>query len=102
MVCVNEIEQGEASWYGPRFNGKPTASGEIFNDEDFTAAHPDLPFGTFVRVVNLNNGHSVLVRINDRGNFAHFRAIDLSYGAAMALNMIDDGVADVSIIECRR
>jgi len=86
-----------ASWYGPGFNGRRTANGEIYNQEDLTAASPTLPLGTLVAVTNLNNGRSVLVRINDRGPFLKGRAIDLSHGAARALGMVGQGTAPVKI-----
>ncbi|KOR34416.1 hypothetical protein AM228_24210 [Planktothricoides sp. SR001] len=87
--------EGWASWYGPGFDGNYTASGEVFDQYDMTAAHPSLPFGTLVQVTNLDNGASVTVRINDRGPFAGGRIIDLSAGAAEALGMIYTGEAYV-------
>lgn len=89
--------EGWASWYGPGFDGNYTASGEIFNQYDMTAAHPSLPFGTLVQVTNLDNGASVTVRINDRGPFSGGRIIDLSAGAAEALGMIYSGEAYVAL-----
>jgi rare lipoprotein A len=91
------VEQGEASWYGPGFDGKPTASGEIFDQDDLTAAHPDLPLGATAEVTNLENGRSVEVEINDRGPQVDGRAIDLSKGAALRLDMVEDGTAPVRI-----
>lgn len=88
---------GYASWYGPGFDGNYSASGEVFNQEAITAAHPSLPFGTQVRVTNLDNGQSVVVRINDRGPYAHDRVIDLSTGAARVIGLIQAGVAPVSL-----
>ena len=88
---------GSASWYGPGFNGKKTASGDIFDESKFTAAHKTLPLGTRARVTNLNNGKSVSVQINDRGPYAGDRIIDLSKAAARALEMIDHGVIDVIV-----
>ncbi|MGJ3249734.1 MAG: septal ring lytic transglycosylase RlpA family protein [Elainellaceae cyanobacterium] len=88
---------GMASWYGPGFNGRRSASGEIFNQNALTAAHRSLPFGTMVEVTNRNNGLSVVVRINDRGPFGGGRVIDLSAGAARAIGMIQTGVAPVTI-----
>src|SRR3954471_20345474 len=76
------IQTGAASWYGPGFHGKRTANGETFNTSDLTAAHKTLPFGTKVRVTNERTGKSVVVRINDRGPYAHGRVIDLSKAAA--------------------
>lgn len=91
------IERGVASWYGPGFHGKRTANGEVYDQEELTAAHRQLPFGTRVRVVNLDNGRSVEVRINDRGPFAHRRIIDLSRAAADAIDMIGPGTALVRL-----
>lgn len=88
---------GMASWYGPGFDGNQTASGEIFDQYELTAAHPSLPFGTLVRVTNQHNGQSIVVRINDRGPYAGGRVIDLSKAAAQALGMMSSGVAPVQI-----
>jgi len=88
---------GKASYYGPKFHGKKTASGEVFNMYALTAAHKTLPFGTRCRVTNLTNGKSVIVRINDRGPFIANRIIDLSYGAARALDALQDGIIEVKI-----
>lgn len=88
---------GWASWYGPGFDGNTSASGEIFDQNDLTAAHRDLPFGTRVKVTNLDNGVSVVVRINDRGPFIEDRIIDLSAGAAEVLGITHSGVAPVSL-----
>ncbi|MBN2508777.1 MAG: septal ring lytic transglycosylase RlpA family protein, partial [Spirochaetales bacterium] len=90
-------ESGLASWYGPMFQGKPTASGEIFDTNQLTAAHKTLPFGTHVKVINIQNGKSVTVRINDRGPFIDGRIIDLSRAAAEALDMLSDGVIQVRL-----
>ncbi len=91
------FQRGEASWYGPGFDGNYSASGEVFNRHAMTAAHRTLPFGTRVLVTNRNNGRSVVVRINDRGPFTGGRVIDLSQGAAASIGMIESGVADVQI-----
>lgn len=91
------VETGLASWYGTEFHGRPTSSREIFNQNDLTAAHPTLPFGTMVLVTNLDNGRQVLVRINDRGPFVKGRVIDLSYAAARMLDMIGPGTARVRL-----
>ncbi len=88
---------GMASWYGPGFHGNYSANGEVFNQYALTAAHPNLPFGTLVKVTNMTNGRSVVVRINDRGPYAGGRIIDLSRGAAEALGMVSTGVAQVSV-----
>lgn len=94
---LNLRVSGYASWYGPGFDGNYSASGEVFNQEALTAAHPSLPFGTQVRVTNMDTGQSVVVRINDRGPFAHDRVIDLSAGAARVIGLISSGVAPVSL-----
>lgn len=91
------METGLASWYGPKFHGKLTASGEVFNQEKFTAAHPTLPWGTRVTVTNLDNGKSVDVRINDRGPFKGGRIIDVSRAAARALGMVKRGITTVRV-----
>lgn len=88
---------GRASWYGPGFAGRKTASGERFDPEELTGAHRTLPLGTRVRVTNLHNGRSVLIRINDRGPFIRHRDLDLSAGAARELRMVNRGVASVLI-----
>ncbi|WKT83810.1 MULTISPECIES: septal ring lytic transglycosylase RlpA family protein [unclassified Thermosynechococcus] len=88
---------GIASWYGPGFHGARTANGERFDQDALTAAHRTLPFGTRVRVTNLQNGRSVVVRINDRGPFTGGREIDLSRGAAAAIGLIGAGVGPVRI-----
>ncbi len=87
-----------ASWYGPGFHKRLTASGEVYNMYAYTAAHRILPMGTYVLVKNLENGKEVVVRINDRGPFVKGRCIDLSYAAARDLGMIEKGVAKVKII----
>lgn len=90
-------ESGMASWYGPGFHGRKTASGETFNMDALTAAHPTLPFGSWVRVENTVNGRSVDVRINDRGPHLKQRVIDLSRGAAKALGLVGQGTRQVAI-----
>ena len=89
--------RGIASWYGGVFNGRLTASGERFDMYAMTACHPTLPFGSVVRVVNLNNHHSVVVRITDRGYLFDGRVIDLSYGAAQKLAMTKPGLVLVEL-----
>jgi rare lipoprotein A (peptidoglycan hydrolase) len=91
-----EVEEGVASWYGPGFDGKPTANGEVYDQDAMTAAHPWLPFGTRVRVTLVATGRSVVVRINDRGP-RHDRAIDLSRAAGRALGLIEGGVGEVRL-----
>ena len=88
---------GLASWYGGVFNGRRTASGERFDMYALTACHPTLPFGSLVRVVNLKNGRSVVVRITDRGYLFKGRILDLSYGAAQRLAMTKPGLAEVQL-----
>ena len=88
---------GTASWYGEQFQGKPTASGEPFDMRDFTAAHPSLPLGSFVKVTNLRNGKAVVVRINDRGPVVEGRIIDVSYNAARALGFRERGLQRVRL-----
>ena len=94
-----KIFRGVASWYGSVFNGRKTASGETYNMYDMTACHPTLPFGSMVRVVNLRNRKSVVVRITDRGDLGsnNGRVIDLSYAAAEKLQMTHTGLAKVSL-----
>lgn len=96
--ALREFEQGKASWYGPRFNGRRTASGERYNMHELTAAHRTLPFGTVVRVRSLVNGKEVDVRITDRGPFSRGRVIDLSRAAAEAIGMLGLGVKDVLLL----
>ncbi len=91
------VEQGEASWYGPGFHGKKTASGEKYDPTDLTAAHRRLPLGSEATITNLENGKQVEVEINDRGPYAAGRKIDLSKAAAQKLDILDDGTAPVRI-----
>jgi rare lipoprotein A len=98
MLAVTQTvaaQTGVASYYK---SGKRTANGERFNPHGFTAAHRTLPFGTRVLVTNLRNGKSVIVRINDRGPFAHGRVIDLSLGAAKVVGLTHSGVAKVKVV----
>ncbi|MGE8496258.1 MAG: septal ring lytic transglycosylase RlpA family protein [Pseudomonas sp.] len=89
--------EGKASYYGARHHGNKTANGERFDQNALTAAHRNLPFGTRVQVTNLNNGKSVVVRINDRGPFAKGRIIDLSRRAAEQIDMIRAGIVPVRV-----
>jgi len=91
------VERGMASWYGNKFHGRPTSSFEPYDMYKFTAAHKTLPLPSFVRVTNLENGRSVVVRVNDRGPFVDGRIIDLSYAAAVKLGMHVQGVARVEV-----
>jgi rare lipoprotein A len=94
----NDRIHGIASWYGGVFNGRKTASGEVYDMNAMTACHPSLPFGSIVRVVNVHNHRSVVVRITDRGDLVEEgRIIDLSYGAAQKLGMTWNGVAHVDL-----
>ena len=94
---ARDVSEGQASWYGAQHQGKTTASGEAFDMHKLTAAHPSLAFGTRVRVTNLNNGRSVIVRINDRGPFKGGRIIDVSRKAAEQLDMLKAGIVPVRI-----
>jgi rare lipoprotein A len=91
------VERGVASWYGPDFHGGATSSGEPYDMYAMTAAHKTLPLPAYVRVTNLQNGRSVVVRVNDRGPFKNNRIIDLSYVAALKLDMVRDGTAMVEV-----
>ena len=94
---VKKVLRGKASWYGPGFHGKKTASGEIFDQERLTAAHKTLPLGTIAKVTNLENGNTVEVEITDRGPYVGQRIIDLSYAAADQLGFVESGTAPVRI-----
>ncbi len=91
------VQTGLASWYGPKFHGNKTASGEMYNMYKKSAAHKTLPLGTYVKVLNLHNGKQTVVRINDRGPFVKGRIIDLSYAAAKEIGLVGPGVAKVKI-----
>lgn len=97
MVAVVQTASGVASWYGGKFHGRRTASGETYNQHAMTAAHRTLPFGTEVVVTNEATGKSVVVRINDRGPFTGGRVIDLSHKAASQIGMINSGTARVTL-----
>ena len=92
-----KVWSGNASWYGPEFNGKQTANGERFNAESLTAAIHNLPFGYWVRIVNPRNGKFEVVRINDRGPYQEGREIDVSYRVARKLGLIHSGVSQVRL-----
>lgn len=96
-ATIGYSETGVASWYGKKFHGRKTASGESYNQNAMTAAHKTLPFGTRVRVTNLENKKSVSVVINDRGPFVKGRIIDVSRAAAKKLGMVNSGIARVCI-----
>jgi len=93
-----EIARGAASWYGGRFHGRRTASGERFDMYALTAAHPTLPFGTRIKVRRLDTGQEIEVRINDRGPHARGRILDLSRGAAQALGVLQAGESNVALV----
>ncbi|MBN1205242.1 MAG: septal ring lytic transglycosylase RlpA family protein [Myxococcaceae bacterium] len=94
------LGEGLASYYGPGLHGRPTASGERFNQEAMTAAHRTMKFGSCLRVVNMENGRSVEVRVNDRGPFKEGRIIDVSLAAARRLGMVEKGLARVRLYRC--
>jgi rare lipoprotein A len=89
--------EGVASWYGPDFHGRLTANGEVFDMHGISAAHPTMPIPSYARVTNLDNGRSIIVRVNDRGPYARNRIIDVSIGAANALGFYGDGLANVRV-----
>ncbi len=91
------VEEGIASWYGEKFHGRPTSSGHIYNMHGLSAAHKTLPLGTHVKVTNLRNKKDVILTINDRGPFVEGRIIDLSYGAAKAVDMVQEGIVPVRV-----
>lgn len=94
---LSKILRGKASWYGPRFHGRKTASGDVFDQRKLTAAHKTLPLGSKAIVTNLENGNSVEVEINDRGPYTHGRIIDVSYAAAKQLGFAKSGTAPVQV-----
>jgi rare lipoprotein A len=100
-TALARLETGIASWYGRQFQGRKTASGERFDMDALTAAHPNLPFGSWVRVRNLLNGRSVDVRINDRGPYIKRRIIDLSRAAARALGVSGTYQVELSLLDPR-
>lgn len=99
IELLEYVDRGKmvASWYGPRFHGRKTANGEIFDQEAFTAAHKKMKFGTLLKLTNPNNEKSIIVRINDRGPYIPGRELDLSRAAAEELGMLDKGVAKLDI-----
>lgn len=98
-VTVANASVGKASWYGPGFDGRKTASGERFNRNAMTAAHKTLPLGTRVKVTNLANNESVVVKINDRGPYVHGRIIDLSQAAARSIGIRGVGKVSVAVLD---
>ena len=99
---VGMVQYGVASWYGEKFHGNPTASGELYDMYQLTAAHRTFPLGTYVMVTNLENNRSVQVKINDRGPFVKGRIIDLSYAGARSIDMVEKGTARVRVVVLRR
>ncbi len=97
QVAGPYYETGIASWYGPGFHGNLTANGEVYDMYGISAAHKTLPFGTIVRVVEIETGRSIVVRINDRGPFIEGRIIDLSKGAAEKLGIVEKGITGVGL-----
>ncbi|MDP2364377.1 MAG: septal ring lytic transglycosylase RlpA family protein [Ignavibacteria bacterium] len=100
---VEFVDKGsmKASWYGPGFHGHKTANGEVYNQMSFTAAHKSLKFGTLLKITNIKNDKSVVVRINDRGPYIHGRDLDLSKAAALELGMVRKGVAKIKVEEIK-
>ena len=96
-VTSSVVQHGVASWYGPRFHGRRTANGEIYDMHDFTAAHLTLPLGTVIRVTNTDNNKTTLVRVNDRGPYIEGRILDLSFKAAKALGILENGTGNVKV-----
>ncbi len=97
LSAQKSVQKGKASYYADKFNGRKTASGEIFSNDSLTAAHPKYPFGTMIRVTNLANKKSVVVRVNDRGPHVKSRIVDLSKRAARAIDGIRAGIIDVKV-----
>ena len=100
---VEFVDKGnmKASWYGPGFHGRKTANGEVYDQMSFTAAHKSLKFGTLLKITNLKNNKSVVIRINDRGPYVHGRDLDLSKAAALELGMVRKGVAKIKVEEIK-
>jgi rare lipoprotein A len=97
LAVAEDVLVGIASWYGPRFHGKTTASGQIYDMYGMTAAHRKLPLGTVVCIENTLNGKNVIVTINDRGPYVDGRIIDVSYGVAQKLDMVEKGLVPVKV-----
>jgi rare lipoprotein A (peptidoglycan hydrolase) len=98
-ISLDDLGVMSASWYGPRFHGKVTANGEIYNQMALTAAHKSLPFGTLLQITNPKNGKSLIVRINDRGPYVDGRDLDLSKGTAKSLGILHKGVVRLKVEE---
>lgn len=96
-MAPQQVLVGKASWYGPYFHGRKTASGEIYNMYAMTAAHKDLPLGSLIRVTNPNNQKQLFLKVNDRGPYIEGRILDLSYAAAKELDILQQGVSTVQI-----
>jgi len=100
--CSATYQKGIASWYGKEWHGKRVASGEVYDMRSMTAAHKTLPFGAIVKVKDLDSGREVVVRINNRGPFIKGRVIDLSYGAAQKLGILEKGITPCEITVLKR
>lgn len=100
-IETNDLGTMTASWYGPRFHGKTTANGEVYDQMALTAAHKSLPFGSLLQITNIRNGKSVIVRINDRGPYVEGRDLDLSKGTAKALGVLHKGVVRLKVEELK-
>ncbi|HTL89550.1 MAG TPA: septal ring lytic transglycosylase RlpA family protein, partial [Leptolyngbya sp.] len=98
LATTDSSIDGMASWYGPYFHGRQTANGEIFDQDELTAAHPTLPLGTFLKVTNRLNGKTIVVRVNDRGPYFDNRVLDLSKRAASIINSEDRGVVPIEAV----
>ena len=94
-VFTKQKFSGRSSWYGPRFHGRKTASGERYNMYQLTAAHRSLPFGTLLQITNVTNDKKIIVKVNDRGPFISGRVLDLSYAAAQKLGFVNAGTAEI-------
>jgi len=101
LVEFVDVGNMKASWYGPGFHGQKTANGEVYNQNSFTAAHKSLKFGTLLKITNIKNNKSVVVRINDRGPYIAGRDLDLSKAAAQELGMVRRGVAKMKVEEIK-
>jgi len=95
---LEKVQFGVASYYGPKFHGRPTANGEIFDMYKVSAAHRYLPMGTIIQVRNLDNNKTLRIRINDRGPFVNNRVLDCSYAAALKLGFVEQGTANIKLV----
>ena len=95
---LEKVQYGVSSYYGPKFHGKPTANGEIFDMYKISAAHRYLPLGTIIQVRNLDNNKTLRIRINDRGPYVNNRVLDCSYAAALKLGFVEQGTANIKLV----